>query len=193
MGDPVVPIPNINTAVLALSATERTPQGQIPFSVARGLVDVDDIHVINAALPIAGSTLIDAQLFGESLWGKTARVIARLPNGTIHSYFIKVLSQSGDVGKQMCHGEFESLKAIHQVSPGFVPQPYAWGEISEENESYFLLVEFREIAQQPAEPATLGARLADMHGLPTCTSDPSHRPPSLALTSPRATEGLSRQ
>ena len=31
----------------------------------------------------------------------------------------------GALGKQMCEDEFESLKAIHAVSPGFVPEPYA--------------------------------------------------------------------
>ncbi|KAK0710572.1 Fructosamine kinase-domain-containing protein [Apiosordaria backusii] len=63
----------------------------------------------------------------------------------------------------MCHGEFESLKAIDNVSPGFVPKPYAWGQIASEEGSYFLLVEFRHIGCQPAEPLKLASRLADMH------------------------------
>jgi aminoglycoside phosphotransferase (APT) family kinase protein len=48
----------------------------------------------------------------------------------------------------MCHGGFESLKAIDAVSPGFVPKPYVWGEIGREEGSYFLLVEFRHIGRQ---------------------------------------------
>ena len=49
----------------------------------------------------------------------------------------------------MCEREFESLKAIHAVSPGFVPEPYAWGKYAEEDpETYFLLVEFRDIGKQ---------------------------------------------
>ena len=49
----------------------------------------------------------------------------------------------------MCEGEFESLKAIHAVSPGFVPEPYAWGKYAQEiPETYFLLAEFRDIGEQ---------------------------------------------
>lgn len=49
----------------------------------------------------------------------------------------------------MCEGEFESLKAIHAVSPGFVPQPYSWGKYTQEDpETYFLLAEFRDVGKQ---------------------------------------------
>ena len=52
-------------------------------------------------------------------------------------------------GKHMCESEFESLKAIHAVSPGFAPEPYAWGKYSQESsETYFLLTEFRDIGEQ---------------------------------------------
>jgi fructosamine-3-kinase len=67
----------------------------------------------------------------------------------------------------MCEGEFESLKAIDAVSPGFVQKPYAWGKYEKTDqtnqETYFLLAEFRDVGQQPADPVRLGARLADMH------------------------------
>ena len=49
----------------------------------------------------------------------------------------------------MCEGEFESLKAIHAVTPDFVPKPYAWGKYRQEDpETYFLLAEFREVGKQ---------------------------------------------
>ena len=49
----------------------------------------------------------------------------------------------------MCEGEFESLKAIHAVTPDFVPKPYAWGKYKQDNpETYFLLAEFREVGKQ---------------------------------------------
>lgn len=55
----------------------------------------------------------------------------------------------GETGRRMCEGEFESLKAIYAVSPGFVPKPYAWGRYKQESpETYFLLAEFREIRRQ---------------------------------------------
>lgn len=55
----------------------------------------------------------------------------------------------GETGRHMCEGEFESLKAIHAVSPDFVPKPYAWGKYSKDDpETYFLLAEFRDVGQQ---------------------------------------------
>ncbi len=55
----------------------------------------------------------------------------------------------GTTGKHMCQGEFESLKAIYAVSPGFVPEPYAWGKYTREDpETYFLLAEFRDVGKQ---------------------------------------------
>ena len=49
----------------------------------------------------------------------------------------------------MCEGEFESLKAIYAVCPGFVPKPYAWGKYQQEDpETYFLLAQFRDVGKQ---------------------------------------------
>ena len=48
-----------------------------------------------------------------------------------------------------CEGEYESLKAIHAISPGFVPEPFAWGKChNKEPEACFLLEEFRDIRDQ---------------------------------------------
>ena len=55
----------------------------------------------------------------------------------------------GVTGQHMCEGEFESLKAIHAVSPSFVPEPYAWGKYTHKYpETYFLLAEFRDVGKQ---------------------------------------------
>ncbi|KAI4268567.1 MAG: hypothetical protein LQ337_007766 [Flavoplaca oasis] len=64
----------------------------------------------------------------------------------------------------MCEGEYESLKEIYQVSPDFVPKPFAWGRYREpQPEIYFLLTQFRDIGDQPAEPLKLATGLADLH------------------------------
>ncbi len=60
------------------------------------------------------------------------------------------------------HGEYESLKAIHAVSPDMVPEPYAWGQY-DDSDTYFLLTEFREIGKQPPDPVKFTQRLAEMH------------------------------
>ena len=64
----------------------------------------------------------------------------------------------------MTEGEFESLKAIHTVSPNFTPEPFAWGRYRKEDpETYFLLAEFREVGEQPPDPIKFTARLAELH------------------------------
>ena len=61
----------------------------------------------------------------------------------------------------MCEGEFESLKAIHAVTPDFVPKPYAWGKYRQDDpETYFLLAEFREVGKQVR---AVISRAAGMH------------------------------
>ena|SRR5437868_1932489 len=77
---------------------------------------------------------------------------------------LQVVPKLDNIGKQMCHGEFESLTAINNVSPGFVPKPYAWGEIASEEGSYFLLVEFRHIGRQVGRDAVLFAILGSGAG-----------------------------
>jgi protein-ribulosamine 3-kinase len=55
----------------------------------------------------------------------------------------------GDTGRDMCRGEFESLKAIYMVSPEFVPEPYAWGMFEWQGpDTYFLLTAFRDVDTQ---------------------------------------------
>lgn len=55
----------------------------------------------------------------------------------------------GAVGALMCQGEYESLKAIHEVAPGFVPTPISWGQISGQGEDvYFILEEFRDMGDE---------------------------------------------
>ncbi|EAQ85348.1 hypothetical protein CHGG_09362 [Chaetomium globosum CBS 148.51] len=68
----------------------------------------------------------------------------------------------GDLGRAMIHGEYESLKAIHAVSPIFGPEPYGWGKY-DGSDVYFLVAEFREVGEQPPNPVKFTKRLAEMH------------------------------
>ncbi|KAK8043487.1 hypothetical protein PG993_005917 [Apiospora rasikravindrae] len=65
----------------------------------------------------------------------------------------------------MIEGQFESDKAIYDVSPSFCPEPLAWGKyISTPGPNqYFLLAQFREVSQQPPEPLNSVTQLADLH------------------------------
>lgn len=73
----------------------------------------------------------------------------------------------GELGRRMCEGEFESLEAIYMVSPGSVPKVHAWGKFdateTDEECTYFLLEEFRDIKVQPANPVKLATLLAELH------------------------------
>ncbi|CAN9281041.1 unnamed protein product [Alternaria alternata] len=141
---------------------EETPTDPFLPPQASGSYKVDE-RVI-AAFPIPETKVIDAYNYGESLWGKTAKIVVQLPTGQTDNYFLKVVSL-GKIGRHMCEGEYESLKAIYEISPSFVPQPYAWGQIEEGSspETYFLLAAFRDVGEQPADPVKLAAGLADMH------------------------------
>src|SRR4051794_27666140 len=64
----------------------------------------------------------------------------------------------------MIVGEYESAKAMHDTLPDFVPKPYAWGHYTEDGkETYFLLVEFRLVGEQPPDAARFTAKLAELH------------------------------
>jgi fructosamine-3-kinase len=69
----------------------------------------------------------------------------------------------GDTGRVMMQGEYESLKAMHAVSPSLVPEPYGWGQYDDDPETYFLLAEFRDVGEQPPHPVNFTRRLAEMH------------------------------
>lgn len=54
----------------------------------------------------------------------------------------------GAVGALMCEGEFESLKALHEIAPGLAPKPVSWGQMAEQGKDvYFLLEEFRDLGE----------------------------------------------
>lgn len=76
------------------------------------------------ALP-AGSTVLAICGCGFSNWTGTARVDTLSIDGVEKSYFLKVAP--GDRGPGMMLGEYESMMAIYDVVPTFVPRPIAWG------------------------------------------------------------------
>jgi len=45
---------------------------------------------LRPAFPIPGTQVTDAYNYGESLWGKTAKLVVRLPTGENDNYFLKV-------------------------------------------------------------------------------------------------------
>ncbi|KAE9369678.1 hypothetical protein N431DRAFT_380962 [Stipitochalara longipes BDJ] len=113
-----------------------------------------------AKLPI-GCRVVSTKCHGVSFWANTGRIDTELAGGTTKAFFIKVISK--DVGKNMVRGEFESMKAIHAVSPDFVSKPIAWGTYTTVPDTHFFLCEFRDMMEDMPEPHKFTARLADLH------------------------------
>ncbi|KAI1127542.1 Fructosamine kinase-domain-containing protein [Nemania abortiva] len=154
----------VHTLDLERYAGENAPTSSIPRPQLGSSFDLDQA-VINS-LPVPGTIVVSAHRYGVSLWGEAAKIAVELPGGRQENYFLKTTSQR-ETGRLMIQGEFESLKAIYNVSPGFAPLPYAWGKFNKTTPfgdfTYFLLAQFREVGQQPPDPLKFTARLADLH------------------------------
>ncbi|KAM7201150.1 Fructosamine kinase domain containing protein [Rhypophila sp. PSN 637] len=80
----------------------------------------------------AGSKIMSTKGHGDSFWAYTGRIDFEVPQpdrvGEFEDkcFFVKVVS--GETGHNMVKAEYESMKAIHSVSPDFVPEPIAYGE-----------------------------------------------------------------
>ena len=62
-----------------------------------------------------GCRVVSTESHGVSFWANTGRIDVDLADGTPESFFIKVISKES--GKNMMHGEFESMSTIHALLP----------------------------------------------------------------------------
>ncbi|KAK4154549.1 protein-ribulosamine 3-kinase, chloroplastic [Chaetomidium leptoderma] len=140
-------------------AGNEAPAAPVPKPQVGGAFELNS--AVARALPYPGSKLLSTNNYGMSLWGQTGKITAELPDGTTKHYFLKT-ADLGDTGRAMILGEYESLKAIHVVSPNIVPEPYGWGKY-DGSDTCFLLAEFREVGEQPPDPVKFTKWLAEMH------------------------------
>ena len=98
---------------------------------------------------------------GVSFWARTGRIHVSLMDGKTESFFIKVISN--EHGKKMVMGEFESITAIHNTLPQFVPKPIAWGTYTMIPDTYFFLCAFRDMADDMPDPHQFAALLSMLH------------------------------
>ncbi|KAK7748374.1 hypothetical protein SLS62_008637 [Diatrype stigma] len=106
-----------------------------------------------------GSSVIEAVAWGASAWTRTAKITVRLPDDTIKNYFLKCAIERGAI---MMEGEYQSLRTIYDLMPGFTPQVYGWGKFESSN-VYFLLMDFIELKSALPNPAKFCARVVEMH------------------------------
>ena len=63
----------------------------------------------------------------------------------------------------MLYGEFESMKAIHALSPDFVPKPIAWGTYETIPDTHFFVCQYREMTDEMPDPHEFSSQLAALH------------------------------
>ena len=63
----------------------------------------------------------------------------------------------------MMHGEFESMKIIHNLAPDFAPRPIAWGTYKSISNTHFFLCEYKEMIGDMPDPHKFASRLAALH------------------------------
>jgi fructosamine-3-kinase len=64
----------------------------------------------------------------------------------------------------MLEGEFNSMTALYNTSPDFIPRPINWGKLSATDpEVYFFLCQFIEMTNHNPDPAQLCKKLVQLH------------------------------
>lgn len=81
-----------------------------------------------------GRRVVSTKRHGNSFWAHTAWISIELVDGT-SKVFLK--ERSEEVGKNIVHGEFESMKAIHSLLPDVCTKADCLGDISDHTR-YFL-------------------------------------------------------
>ncbi len=105
--------------------------------------------------------MISTESHGVSFWANTGRIDVELADGTLKTFFMKVISK--DEGMKMVHGEFESMKAIQTLLPEFAPKPIAWGTYKTIPDTHFFLCDYREMTDEMPDPHKFTSRLAALH------------------------------
>ncbi|VUC26634.1 unnamed protein product [Clonostachys rosea] len=106
-----------------------------------------------------GAVVKSCRGHGISNWNRTAHLDFVL-DGQLHSYFLKILT--GPKGRPMVHGEYESMRLIHESVPKFSPMPLAWGPCADPTK-HFILFTFHELSEGlPPIPQFVNA-VAQLH------------------------------
>ncbi|KAK7414775.1 hypothetical protein QQX98_006377 [Neonectria punicea] len=108
-----------------------------------------------------GCKISSTEKHGVGFWASIGRINVSLGDETRQSFFIKVVS--GELGKNMVMSEFESMNALHDVVPDFVPKPIAWGTYVSVPDTHFFLCEFRVMKDDMPETHKFAALLSTLH------------------------------
>ncbi|KAH9887155.1 Fructosamine kinase-domain-containing protein [Xylariomycetidae sp. FL2044] len=140
---------------------DGTPHWDKPPAVAQKFIEYIDPSVA-ASLPSAVKPR-DIIGHGKSFWTRTAQIVTLRDDGREESFFLKV--STGDDGRGMMHGEYESMKALYAIDPELVPEPIAWSTYATDGDVHFFLCAFVHMDQTRALCAAddLAGRLVRLH------------------------------
>lgn len=133
-----------------------------------------------------GTHIIGAFPHGASYWARTAEIQTEQADGSLESFFIKVINAShlgisfalgifqdnvvrdeqvaqGDIGKAMVSGEFYSMTTMHQVIPDSTPAPIAWGTYASDPDIHFFLCRFVNVIDEVPDVETFTVKVAELH------------------------------
>ncbi|KAK4222959.1 hypothetical protein QBC38DRAFT_512662 [Podospora fimiseda] len=123
------------------------------------------------ALP-ANCEIISVSPSGASAWVQTVRIECLLEDGTIKNYFRKASTRfqyslfyltSGEDGRRMMEGSFESESAFHTFSPNHVPKPIAFGNYDDDPATCFYLCESHDMMDEVPDPANFVPIIVGIH------------------------------
>ncbi|CAH0051071.1 unnamed protein product [Clonostachys solani] len=110
----------------------------------------------------SGTKIISAHETVTSAWTTIAQLQLQMEDGSEETYFLK--SASGDHGRIMMEGEFNSMSELYMWAPDFVPKPHSWGEYAKSGpDTYFFLSQFLKIGDAMPDPEYLCSKLARLH------------------------------
>ena len=76
--------------------------------------------------------------------------------------FLQYATESA--GEAQLKGEFESMSALYQTLPSFVPRPRAFGKLRLQSPpTYFIICDFVDISDTLPDPVLLGKQLGELH------------------------------
>ncbi|KAK7987004.1 hypothetical protein PG988_001992 [Apiospora saccharicola] len=132
---------------------------KIPEEEAYEGTEVDP-HVL-ALLP-KNCKIVWVATHGASFWAVSYKITVQLPHdGPEKSYFMKVFMH--ERGREMVEAEYESTKAWHDIAPANLAKPTGWGELANKPGKHFLLLEFRDMADEMPSASEFVAVLATVH------------------------------
>ncbi|KAF7911258.1 uncharacterized protein EAF01_002765 [Botrytis porri] len=118
--------------------TQYDRKNQLPADRSAEPPEVEKVHEISG--------------LGVSAWTTKSRISTLLKDGINQDYYLK--TTVGDLNRAAINGEFESMKAIKKVIPGFIASPIAQGSMKNESDCHLYRGQYLSIIGELVEPCS---------------------------------------